>query len=101
MTGSTRALEQAVYEESDHIIANTRGNGRIYQALGMDPGGFTVIPNGYDRAEAAAAMAEPVRKPSPPGVLDIGYMGFFDKDGFPWQDLLLAIRRLNAGKARA
>jgi len=93
----TRRLERRILDECDHIIANTWGNERIYRELFAIPGQkITVIPCGYDKEEKRLASSCSVDADHSDchrhAEFTIGYMGFFDKDGFPWKDLLLSIR---------
>jgi glycosyltransferase involved in cell wall biosynthesis len=88
-----RNLERLIYFRTDHLIANTRGNRDIYvDTFAVAPNRMTYIPNGYDSTEVLDCVP-----PLPPGVrahFRIGYMGYFDKPGFPWQGFLLALREL-------
>ena len=90
-----KRLERMVYERSDRLIANTRGNGRVYEdRFGLDAKKIAVIPNGYDEAEKVTDRRE--ARGDTPGELVIGYMGYFDKEGFPWQEFLLSMKRVNS-----
>lgn len=96
-----RGLERRIHDESDHIIANTRGNGHFYRTLfGIDPARVTVIPNGYDRAEALAPVRPEARGLVGERAFTVGYMGYFDKEGFPWKDFLLAVKGMNGNGSR-
>jgi glycosyltransferase involved in cell wall biosynthesis len=82
-----------VYRNADHIIANTQGNFKIYTNYFQIPENkITVITNGYDAEEINAVVDQINRKGK--GEFSIGYMGFFDKPGFPWKEFLLAIKRM-------
>ncbi|MGA3175233.1 MAG: glycosyltransferase family 4 protein [Syntrophorhabdales bacterium] len=86
-----KRLERAVYDRCDHIIANTRGNERFYKELfGIDGRKITVIPNGYDGTEKRTGPSRTAGRSD----FTIGYMGYFDKKGFPWQDFLLSLKKL-------
>jgi len=86
-----KELEKIIYENCDHLIANTYGNKVIYKDYFKIPEEkITVITNGYDAAEILNTAA-PIKQL---GEFCIGYMGFFDKPGFPWKEFLLAMKKL-------
>ena len=89
-----KRMERLVYDRCDHIIANTMGNERVYrESFGIDASKITVIPNGYDGRERAVPMTARTDE------FTVGYMGYFDKRGFPWKEFILALKRL-AGAPR-
>lgn len=82
-----RRLERAFFRTADHVIANTPENeARHRQRFDLAPGRVTLIPNGFDPEDLAGVDT---RAPGD-GVFRIGYMGHFDKHGFPWREFLLA-----------
>jgi glycosyltransferase involved in cell wall biosynthesis len=86
-----KSIERLVYDRCDHIIANTQGNGGVYRELfGIDGRKITVIPNGYDATEQKDGAPAGDRA----GAFTIGYMGYFDKRGFPWKEFILALKDL-------
>lgn len=88
-------LEKLVYSRTDHMIANTRGNRDIYKrTFNISPNRMTHVPNGFDAEEVPDCA--PVSSSSVPRVFRIGYMGYFDKPGFPWSEFLLAVKKLVA-----
>jgi glycosyltransferase involved in cell wall biosynthesis len=89
-----KRLERTIYAGCDHLIANTMGNKRFYRELfGIDEKRVTVIPCGYDTNEETLNHSLPrIKRPSDTFIL--GYMGYFDKDGFPWQEFLLSFKNL-------
>ncbi|MSU20529.1 MAG: hypothetical protein EXS30_03960 [Pedosphaera sp.] len=90
-----KKLERLVYSRADHLIANTRGNHDIYAGTFDVPlDRMTHVPNGYDATEVPDITAAPFTES--PGVFRIGYLGYFDKPGFPWQAFLLALKKLAA-----
>jgi glycosyltransferase involved in cell wall biosynthesis len=83
-----KRLEKTVYAQADHIVANTHGNKRFYLDLFSIPESkVTVIPNGYDRTERDLTPLPDYRDQKE---FSIGYMGYFDKPGFPWKEFLRA-----------
>jgi glycosyltransferase involved in cell wall biosynthesis len=84
-----RALERKIYRTADHIIANTEGNRDIYQQqFSVPTEKISYVPNGFDANE----VASPSNNSLPPGPLKIGYMGYFDKPGFPWLEFLSTLK---------
>lgn len=96
-----RRLERAIFTRADHVIANTPENReRHVSRFGLSPARVTLIPNGFDRDDLGETPPVPPRD----GVFRIGYMGHFDKHGFPWRPFLLAleglVREVGAGRVR-
>ncbi len=86
-----RRLERAVFTGADHVIANTPENReRHVSRFGLSPDRVTLIPNGFDRDDLGASPPVPPRD----GVYRIGYMGHFDKHGFPWRGFVHALEGL-------
>jgi glycosyltransferase involved in cell wall biosynthesis len=86
-----RRLERAIFTGADHVIANTPENReRHLRRFGLSPDRVTVIPNGFDREDLGDAPPSPPRD----AIYRIGYMGHFDKHGFPWRAFLLALESL-------
>jgi glycosyltransferase involved in cell wall biosynthesis len=92
-----RVIEQKVYDQADQMIANTEGNLQIYQTdFGVPAEKITYISNGFDATEIKACAESQASG----RVLRLGYMGYFDKPGFPWQQLL-AVLKAELGKRGA
>lgn len=90
-----RKLERIIYKRADHLIANTQGNYDIYaRTFNILPERMTLISNGYDATEVPERAPAP--SPGTPPVFRVGYMGYFDKPGFPWQAFLIALKKLAA-----
>jgi len=86
-----RRLESSIFRAADHIIANTPENrNRHLNRFALAPNRVTVIPNGFDRSDLESGQ-HPVQRD---GVFRIGYMGHFDKHGFPWRHFLVALKAL-------
>jgi glycosyltransferase involved in cell wall biosynthesis len=85
-----RKLERFVYQRVDHLVANTYGNRDVYTTSFQVPvERITVITNGYDATESlrcASAHADMGSR-----VFRLGYLGYFDKPHFPWQQFLVAL----------
>lgn len=84
-----RAVERRCFLAADHVVANTPENAaRHVGRFGLAAGRVTVVPNGFDPCDLAG------HRPAPSdGVFRVGYMGHFDKHGFPWRPFLEAFRR--------
>ena len=92
-----RRLERAIFTGADHVIANTPENRQRHLGrFGLSPDRVTVIPNGFDRDDLDGTPPAPPRD----GIYRIGYMGHFDKHGFPWRVFLVALERLVADVGR-
>ncbi|MBT0652935.1 glycosyltransferase [Geomobilimonas luticola] len=88
-----KSLERIIYNSVDHIVANTEGNRNIYSRFYDVPDAkISVVGLGYDREEIYALDRK--RKTSRNTVFTMGYMGFFDKTGFPWEQYLVVVKRL-------
>ena len=86
-----RRLERKIFDNADHIIANTPENAERYiQRFGLPQHRFTVIPNGFDRDDLIQQRAVD----SSHDVFRIGYAGSLDKHDFPWRVALDALKRL-------
>lgn len=86
-----RKLEESVFGEADHIIANTPENAQRY----LDRFPFlrdrlSVIPNGFDADDFIGLK----KQDTDDRVFRIGHAGNLDKHGYPWRTLLDAIRLL-------
>jgi glycosyltransferase involved in cell wall biosynthesis len=92
---AARSMEKAVYRKVDHLIANTPGNREIYLSHFRVPDHkITVITNGYDPQEKRHS---PVHwDDDNRNRFTLGYMGNFDKTGFPVTELLSAFKSLLA-----
>jgi glycosyltransferase involved in cell wall biosynthesis len=89
-------IEKTIYRKCDHIIANTHKNRDIYLKDFCIPNDkITVITNGYDPDECCRFNNELLKSRN--SVFSIGYMGNFDKEGFPWQNFLNAIKEIILG----
>ncbi len=89
-----RKIEALIYAETNHIIANTETNREIYRNdFRIPKEKITVVTLGYDESEVPVLPAAPDGKAER---FAIGYMGFFDKEGFPWREFLFALKRLVA-----
>lgn len=86
-----RRLEERVFAEADHIVANTPENAQRY----LDRFPFlrdrvSVIPNGFDADDFID-----LKKQDPSDeVFRIGHAGNLDKHGYPWRTLLDAMELL-------
>jgi glycosyltransferase involved in cell wall biosynthesis len=88
-----KKIEKLIYREMDHIIANTNGNKDIYMNhFHIPEEKITVITNGYDPEELIANNNQSDRNQKE--IFTIGYMGYFDKPGFPWEKFILAIQKM-------
>lgn len=89
-----RRIEGVIYEETAHIIANTERNREIYiNDFHTPEKKITVVTLGYDETEVSGL---PPLQEGGRNKCVIGYMGFFDKGGFPWKEFLLALKRLSS-----
>lgn len=84
-------LEKYIYKKCDLIIANTIGNKKVYtREFMINKNKISIITNGYDPNDiflnAKPNSLENVE-------LRIGYMGFFDKPGFPWKEFVLEMKK--------
>jgi glycosyltransferase involved in cell wall biosynthesis len=88
-----KKIENSVYSKCDHIIANTHKNRDIYlKDFHIPDGKITVITNGYDPEESYEISNKLYKSRN--GSFSIGYMGNFDKEGFPWRNFLKAIKEI-------
>ncbi|MDQ2947389.1 MAG: glycosyltransferase [Acidobacteriota bacterium] len=84
-------IERKLYRDCRRLIANTQGNWLHYQrAFAVPRGKISVVTLGYDES---AAPVDAAARPPTRDRLVLGYMGAFDKAGFPWREFLLAIKR--------
>ncbi len=89
-----RKVEKIIYRNADQIIANTNGNREIYlNHFDIPNDKITVITNGYDPFEVCKESDQLIEDEDN-SVFNIGYMGYFDKPGFPWKEFLLALKKL-------
>jgi len=92
-----KRMERSIYKHSGHLLANTYGNRQIYQNyFRIPPEKISVISGGYDPEDLEGLT--PADRLSDNGAFNIGYMGKFDKAGFPWKQALAAIRKLTASR---
>ncbi len=88
-----KKIERIIYENSDHIIANTHGNREIYiNRFNIPAKKITVVTLGYDPEEMPDILNQSVRDENKE--FSIGYMGNFDKHGLPCDKFLIAIKKL-------
>lgn len=88
-----KKIEKLIYKYSDHIIANTHGNKRIYtNHFYITENKITVITNGFDPEDISDKNKKTNHKNS--DKMTIGYMGNFDKYGLPCDKFLLAIKKI-------
>lgn len=84
--------ERAVFRKSTAVIANTPYNYRIYRERFHVPAErMTVITNGFDPQDNPVPHIAPqtdARK------LVFGYLGYLDKPGFPWREILRIFQEL-------
>ncbi len=86
-----KEIEKCIYKNTDHIIANTHGNKDVYiNSFHLSSKKITVITNGYDPEEVSGNDNRGRKR----NEFLVGYMGFFDKPGFPWSEFLLAVKEL-------
>ncbi len=88
-------LEKTFLTASDCLLANTEANRDIYcRVFGMNLDRVQVVPNGYDPMDAAGETAD--QATPPPGTLTLGYLGYLDKDNFPYLPVLGYLEELRA-----
>jgi len=87
-----KKMERLFYRKADHLIANTYGNREVYiNDFHIPESKISVIHGGYDPKDMAAIQSRyHIRNTE----FNIGYMGQFDKPGYPWKELLLALKKL-------
>ncbi len=94
-----KRLEQGFLLGADHVIAVTEEIKEIYlNSFPLDKKKITVITNGYDPEDSKSINTQ---APLNTGSLNIGYMGTFDKRGFPWRQFLTALSQLIHAKPDA
>jgi glycosyltransferase involved in cell wall biosynthesis len=87
-----KKMEMSIYQNADHLLANTRGNKEVYQDYyRISPEKISVVRGGYDPEDLE--NIDPL-KTTDDGIFNIGYMGKFDKNGFPWRESLAALKAL-------
>ncbi len=87
-----KRLEQDFLLGADHVIAVTEEIKEIYlNSFPLDEKRITVITNGYDPEDSKSIN---LQAPLNTGRLNIGYMGTFDKRGFPWREFLIGLSQL-------
>lgn len=90
-----KCIEQRIYERCDRLIANTSSNRDSYvKDFGISAQKITVVTLGYDACESETALA--ITPAITPGTFTVGYMGSFDKEGFPYRESLALLKRLTA-----
>jgi glycosyltransferase involved in cell wall biosynthesis len=88
-----KKIENLIYRNADHIIANTYGNKNTYMhQFKISENKITVIPNGYDHLEVLEDID--ITEVDKNKAFSVGYMGYFDKPGFPWKEFLRAIKKM-------
>ncbi|RMG65698.1 MAG: hypothetical protein D6715_08130 [Calditrichaeota bacterium] len=87
-------LEQTFLNASNVVVANTPANREIYRRVfGVNSHRVQVIPNGYDPEDAAGET----RPDHPdPHSLTLGYLGYLDKDQFPYLPVLEYLQEMRA-----
>jgi len=86
------SLERLILNSSSHIIANTEGNRDFYiESFKVPYHKISYISNGFDPHDIKNGG---VTTSIPNNKFTIGYLGFFDKPGFPWMEFLLVIKKL-------
>ncbi len=79
-------LEKKILSKSRVIIANTDHNAKIYKENFKLPANkVEVIQCGFDPGDLPATPLEPETKAN---TLVFGYLGYFDKPGFPYREIL-------------
>lgn len=89
-----KRMESFVFNSCSHIIANTEGNRQIYiKDFGISEQKITLIPNGFDLQDMRRnqSLDSGTRRSK----FTIGYLGYFDKPGFPWREFLLILKELS------
>jgi glycosyltransferase involved in cell wall biosynthesis len=85
-------MERKIYTGCDRLLANTPGNRSAYvNGFGISSEKVSVLTLGYDGDESRRALMS--AKPQP-GEFTVGYMGSFDKAGFPFREWLKLFKRL-------
>ena len=88
-----RKMEARIYNQCDGLIANTPANKEIYvRDFGVTQEKITVVTLGFDKEESIRALS--LARSAEKVAFTVGYMGSFDKDGFPFQESLRIIGRL-------
>lgn len=88
-----KKIERTIMEKSNHIIANTHGNKKMYiDHFHIPKDKITIITNGYDPVDMSNYGGEISSTDNK--VMTIGYMGNFDKHGLPYDKFILAIKGL-------
>ncbi len=86
-----REMEGRIFSEADHVIANTPDNYAHYlRRFSIPENKVSFIPNGFDRDDQPSK----VRENKNSGIFQIGHMGNFDKQNYPWRQFLNALKLL-------
>jgi glycosyltransferase involved in cell wall biosynthesis len=85
-------LEEYFFSKADRVIAVTEEIRKMYlNSFQIGNGKITVITNGYDPDDLKSITAQTHLDRD---YLSIGYMGTFEKRGFPWKQFLIALCQL-------
>lgn len=85
-------LEKSFFLRADRVIAVTEEIRKIYlSSFEIDKENVAVVTNGYDPEDLESINTQAYLNRN---LLNIGYMGSFDKRGFPWKKFLIALREL-------
>jgi glycosyltransferase involved in cell wall biosynthesis len=85
-------LEEHFFLKADRVITVSEEIRKIYlNSFQIDRGKIAVITNGYDPEDLKSINTQTLLDRD---CFNIGYMGSFDKRGFPWEQFLVAVRQL-------